>query len=404
MPAQLNNASGLRNVQRVVFTTLFILILLQGLFNDLPSLRRGTYIDEILILILSIIFIKHLFSLDTESTKKDFSILLVFCAWLLGTYLIAVFNNSQGYLLTLSIYVKSLILLSGLIYVTKNRLYFSRIVEYSFIVNAIYGVMQTAVFYCTNIVLPGGGKKLLFYKGVYYLRAGGFCGHPNIFGMMLFPLAAHYFVTGKYFKLFIVSLAMIASVSRWPIFLAVLLTVLLLPLKRKLVYIVLICLGMCVFFYNFISKYNTIYEDYSSRSTIKLYSMKKAGEILLDNPFVGVGIGNFGTQYSMRSWVYQKYDFDNKMKSGLFEAKSGIESYLTVIFVENGIIFGCLYIFLIYRLFMGLSGKFVNKKKIAMFFSVFILSLLYYPLYMPQFLISYLFIIMHIDRKRMLNI
>ena len=185
MLTQSNKSSYLQNAQKAVFTVFFVLILLQGLFNDLPFLRKGTYIDELLVLILSVFFIKQIFLFDTERDKKDFSIIIVLCVWLVGTYLIAVFNHSKGYLLTLSIYIKSLVLLTGLIYVIKKQFYFKGIIEYLFLINALYGIAQPLIYFLTNIVLPGGGKKLLFYNGVHYLRAGGFCGHPNIFGMML---------------------------------------------------------------------------------------------------------------------------------------------------------------------------------------------------------------------------
>lgn len=341
--------------------------------------------DDCFVVFCGFIFLKELLSLK----KRNFWWLLVFTVWLLGTFFVSVFSSAPGYYLTIFVYLKPIFLIAGLLVLFReNRVDFA-VIEKVVLFAACYAIIQFLFFYFFKIFLPGSGHKLILIGGHWFLRAGGVCGHPVIFSFMLFPIFVVYFIKKKYVRSALIFLALALSFSRWSIFLAFLVCLLLSSRAQRLFLSSLIVFLTLLYGWSFYREYKQVYKNYNEVNTLKLYGMDKGMEIFTHNPLVGTGIGSFGSKYSADSDIYQEYEFDRGMLSVLKNATSGIESGVVIILVENGILFGILYLMLIFQSF-SIAKSFVAKKIIFVFFVLYIISTIFYHPYHPEFIITFL--------------
>lgn len=342
-------------------------------------------IDDLFVAFCCFFFIKELCDLNS----KRILLLNMLIIWLYSTFFISFFQNAPGYYLTLIIYLKPIILIAGVLILIRREYLNLRVIERIIFLSACYGIIQFFVYFFTQIVLPGGGDKLLRIFGWWFLRSGGFCGHPNIFGMTLIPFVLVYLLEKKYVKFFIITVALFLAMSRWPIFLAVILVLLNCPIKKKIAVTLFILLFGLFIGQPVYQEYSRVYRGYNQRNTIKLYGMKVAKEIFLDFPILGAGIGNFGSKYSTGSDIYKRYSFNNKMYSNLKYATSGIESGLAIIMAECGLFLGILYLAIIFQCF-NIALEFFHVRTVRIFSLFFLSTFIFYNQYLPEFIITLL--------------
>lgn len=369
---------------RIFITSWVILILISKIL--FPLFGNPVFlIDDLFVVFCLYYFLKELF--DVNNKRALWLSMLTF--WLACTFFVAIFSNAPGYFPTLLVYLKPIIIITGILVFIRKKYINLKIIEQLVLLSAFYGIIQFFMYFLVQIILPGGGEKLINIGGQWFLRPGGFCGHPNTFGMFLFPFVSICLIEKKYIKFSVISLALLLSLSRWPIFLAVILVLFILPIRRKLMFSLLFICVVLFIGQPMYHEYNRVYREYNKENTLKLYGMTIAKEIFLDSPILGVGIGNFGSKYSAGSDIYNKYNFSKSMYSALKGATSGIESGLAIILVENGLFLALLYLGIIFQSF-NIVKQFVNTQTVNIFYFLFVFSLVFYNQYIPEFIITLL--------------
>jgi len=137
------------------------------------------------------------------------------------------------------------------------------------------------------------------------------------------------------------------------------------------------------------------YFENEAENTIRLYSLSKAGEIIKDNGFFGVGIGRFGDRASVlyNSDIYYKYSFRTDMIKFAFDKPGSMfESHLAKQIIETGII-GTLLFYGVF-LILIINSKGSSGKKNPIFLLkyltlVILLNSIFNPIYtIPLYLIT----------------
>lgn len=369
---------------RIFITSCLVLILTSKIFFLFLG-SSALLIDDIFIFFCFYYFLKELFNLNYKKTLW----LSMLTLWLACTFFVAIFSDAPGYFLTLLVYLKPVVLIAGILVFMRKKYIDLKVIEYVVLLSAFYGIIQFFMYSLTRLVLPGGGEKILYICGKWFLRAGGFCGHPNTFGMMLSPFVSIFFIEKKYIKFLIIATALLLSISRWPIFISALLILFIIPTRKNIFIFLLFVLVIFFFGQPVYHEYKRVYRDYNKENTIKLYGMTIAKEIFLDSPILGVGIGNFGSKYSTNSNIYNKHNFSKKMLMRLKLATSGIESGIAIIFVENGLFLALLYLGIIFQSF-NVAQLFIMNRLINIFYFLFIVTLIFYNQYIPEFIITFL--------------
>lgn len=368
-----------------IFITLWLVLILASKILFPFFGRFVLLIDDLFVLFCFYYFLIELFDFNNKKTLW----LSMIAFWLACTFFVAIFSNAPGYVPTLLVYLKPIIMIAGVLVFLRKKYINLNIIEQVVLLSALYGILQFFAYVLVKVVLPGGGEKLLNVGGQWLLRSGGFCGHPNTFGMLLFPFVSIYLIEKKYVKFLIISLSLLLSLSRWPIFLAALLVLLIFPMRKKTTLSLLFILAVLFIGQPMYREYNRVYRDYNQENTLKLYGMTVAKEIFLDFPISGVGIGSYGSKYSAGSDIYTKYNFSKSMYSMFKGATSGIESGIAIIFVENGLFLGILYLAILFQCF-NISRQFINARLIRIFYFLFVFCLIFYNQYIPEFIITLL--------------
>ncbi len=191
-------------VFKAIITFWLSLIITLNLLNSFVG-GFTTLVDDCFVAFCGFIFLKELFSIK----KMNYSWLLVFTAWLSGTFFVSIFASAPGYYPTLYVYLKPVFFIVGLLVLFRENKVDFTVIEKVLLFAACYAIVQFLFFYFFKIILPGSGHKLILIGGHWFLRSGGVCGHPVIFSFMLFPVFIVYFIQKKYAKSALIFLALV---------------------------------------------------------------------------------------------------------------------------------------------------------------------------------------------------
>lgn len=310
-------------------------------------------LGDMFLLIDDFIFVL-LIPLFLSNIKKNKIIIISLCYILIKSLFLLFWEINLGaYFNDLILFLKPIIFFWGfyLLFEYRSDNYFVTIEKYFrwfLVITMLYGVMQFVLFFKFRISLPMqsakyfAGAKSVMEDPFSLVRVASIYAHPLWFGYICAFSGVFYLFLRKYWISLIAIIGVLVSFSRWA--LAIYLIgiagyfLIIHPKFTKRSLIVLFpafCILTFLYIGRILDLYNSLWKGYNDHA-IKMHGIVKGLELLQYNPF-GYGLGSYGTSISADSITYKLVSFSSKQLNYLPFAKSGIESFITIISVQLGI-------------------------------------------------------------------
>jgi len=384
---------------RFLLIVIFFVLFTQALFASV-FYNAIFYSDEIILLISLVLLLPIiLFRKKIVFIKGIIPLLYIF--FTLGLIGVLISNtNLNSFILCIFNYLKPFLFLFVFInllhnrYAIKNNIF--KCLDYVVIFLCFYSFLQEYLYLKYSINLP---TSVMPRSGIG--RVSAISGHPISWSITLVPFILRYYMQRRFIFFVIALLSLGLSVTRLPLFITFLsLTVFMFfekSFKGKFLFAI-IGFVLISFSFNYMFTHKTEYdrlniiENFKTSTSLRMYSINKAIEIFEDNPIIGLGIGKFGTKQSANYHpeVYKKYNFNPGIIERIGKMSSGIDSFISQLFVETGIVGGSIIFLIFFYLF-----KYIKKDDLELLNKTLLVQLLlvsmFYPFYTIPFTIYVFF-------------